>query len=424
MKVFFDLIGCRLNQAEIEQYAAQFRSQGHEITGSRENADLIIINTCAVTAAAASDSREKIRIAGNNPKAQIIVTGCWSDMDSETAAALPGVVKIIPNQKKDFLPSIILGISPEQFDLEPIKREPLPGVHARTRAFIKVQDGCDNFCTFCVTRLVRGKARSVSFEEILQRIQSVQLADGKEIVLTGVNLGAWGLDLNPRTDLTGLLKRILMETDIPRIRLSSLETWNLTEDFVRLWENPRLCPHFHIPLQSGSESVLKRMVRRTRLSDFRELVRQARSLDPGFAITTDVIVGFPGETEQEFQQTLDFIREINFSGGHVFPFSSRPGTAAARMDGKITGRIVKERSRILRDEFLKQKDRFYQSFVGETMRVLWENSSVYENNNWELHGMTGNYLTIKSHFPKRLQNEISEVKIEHYDGKSLTGLIL
>lgn len=424
MKVFFDLIGCRLNQAEIEQYAAQFRSQGHEITGSRENADLIIINTCAVTAAAASDSREKIRIAGNNPKAQIIVTGCWSDMDSETAAALPGVVKIIPNQKKDFLPSIILGISPEQFDLEPIKREPLPGVHARTRAFIKVQDGCDNFCTFCVTRLVRGKARSVSFEEILQRIQSVQLADGKEIVLTGVNLGAWGLDLNPRTDLTGLLKRILMETDIPRIRLSSLETWNLTEDFVRLWENPRLCPHFHIPLQSGSESVLKRMARRTRLSDFRELVRQARSLDPAFAITTDVIVGFPGETEQEFQQTLDFIREINFSGGHVFPFSSRPGTAAARMDGKITGRIVKERSRILRDEFLKQKDRFYQSFVGETMRVLWENSSVYENNNWELHGMTGNYLTIKSHFPKRLQNEISEVKIEHYDGKSLTGLIL
>lgn len=424
MKVFFDLIGCRLNQAEIEQYAAQFRSQGHEITGSRENADLIIINTCAVTAAAASDSREKIRIAGNNPKAQIIVTGCWSDMDSETAAALPGVVKIIPNQKKDFLPSIILGISPEQFDLEPIKREPLPGVHARTRAFIKVQDGCDNFCTFCVTRLVRGKARSVSFEEILQRIQSVQLADGKEIVLTGVNLGAWGLDLNPRTDLTGLLKRILMETDIPRIRLSSLETWNLTEDFVRLWENPRLCPHFHIPLQSGSESVLKRMARRTRLSDFRELVRQARSLDPGFAITTDVIVGFPGETEQEFQQTLDFIREINFSGGHVFPFSSRPGTAAARMDGKITGRIVKERSRILRDEFLKQKDRFYQSFVGETMRVLWENSSVYENNNWELHGMTGNYLTIKSHFPKRLQNEISEVKIEHYDGKLLTGLIL
>ncbi len=424
MKVFFDLIGCRLNQAEIEQYAAQFRSQGHEITGSRENADLIIINTCAVTAAAASDSREKIRIAGNNKKAQIIVTGCWSDMDSETAAALPGVVKIIPNQKKDFLPSIILGISPELFDLEPIKREPLPGVHARTRAFIKVQDGCDNFCTFCVTRLVRGKARSVSFEEILQRIQSVQLADGKEIVLTGVNLGAWGLDLNPRTDLTGLLKRILMETDIPRIRLSSLETWNLTEDFVRLWENPRLCPHFHIPLQSGSESVLKRMARRTRLSDFRELVRQARYLDPAFAITTDVIVGFPGETEQEFQQTLDFIREINFSGGHVFPFSSRPGTAAARMDGKITGGIVKERSRILRDEFLKQKDRFYQSFVGETMRVLWENSSVYENNNWELHGMTGNYLTIKSHFPKRLQNEISEVKIEHYDGKSLTGLIL
>jgi len=424
VKVFFDLKGCRLNQAEIEQYAAQFRSQGHEITGSRENADLIIINTCAVTAAAASDSREKIRIAGNNPKAQIIVTGCWSDMDSETAAALPGVVKIIPNQKKDFLPSIILGISPELFDLEPIKREPLPGVHARTRAFIKVQDGCDNFCTFCVTRLVRGKARSVSFEEILQRIQSVQLADGKEIVLTGVNLGAWGLDLNPRTDLTGLLKRILMETDIPRIRLSSLETWNLTEDFVSLWVNPRLCPHFHFPLQSGSESVLKRMVRRTRLSDFRELVRQARSLDPGFAITTDVIVGFPGETEQEFQQTLDFIREINFSGGHVFPFSSRHGTAADRMDGKITGRIVKERSRILRDEFLKQKDRFYQSFVGETMRVLWENSSVYENNNWELHGMTGNYLTIKSHFPKRLQNEISEVKIEHYDGKSLTGLIL
>ncbi len=424
MKIFFDLIGCRLNQAEIEQFAAQFRSQGHEITGNRDDAEMIIINTCAVTAAAASDSREKIRKAGTNPKAQIVVTGCWSDMDPETAVMMPGVVKIIPNQKKDLLPALTLGISAELFDLEPIRREPLPGVHARTRAFIKVQDGCDNFCTFCVTRFVRGKARSIPFEEILQRIQSVQLADGKEIVLTGVNLGAWGLDSNPQKDITELLKRILSETDIPRIRLSSLETWNLSEDFIRLWENPRLCPHFHLPLQSGSESVLKRMARRTRLSDFRNLVGLARSLDPSFAITSDVIVGFPGETEHEFQQTLDFIREMNFCGGHVFSFSSRPGTAAARMDGKVPGRIIKERSKILRDEFQIQKDRFYQSFLGKKMSVLWENSSIYENKKWELHGMTGNYLTVKARCSRKMQNEISEIWLENYDGKSLTGSML
>ncbi|MHC1771091.1 MAG: tRNA (N(6)-L-threonylcarbamoyladenosine(37)-C(2))-methylthiotransferase MtaB [Flexilinea sp.] len=424
MKVFFDTVGCRLNQAEIEQFAAQFRSQGYEIAADYGDADVVVINTCAVTAAAASDSRNKIRNAGKSGKARIIITGCWSEMEPEIAKNLPGVSQIIPNKMKDSLTAIALGIESSLFDLEPIKREPLPGIHARTRAFIKVQDGCDNFCTFCVTRLVRGKAQSISADQVLKSIQSVMLADGKEIVLTGVNLGAWGLDFERPEQLTDLIKTILHETDIPRIRLSSLESWNISGEFVELWKDTRLCPHFHIPLQSGSENVLKRMARRTTLPEFLELVKNARIINPDFAITTDVIVGFPGETDDEFRQTVDFVKEIGFAGGHVFSYSSRPGTAAARMGGIVHGSVIKERSGELRDVFQQQKEAFHRSFIGKELQVLWENGRVYDGGNLEQYGMTGNYLTIKSDYPIRLQNKITRTKIESFDGEVLVGKIL
>lgn len=418
------MVGCRLNQAEIEQFAAQFRSQGYEITADHRDADIVVINTCAVTAAAASDSRNKIRNAGKNGKARIIITGCWSEMEPEIAGNFPGVSQIIPNRMKDALPAIALGIEGSLSDLEPIKREPLPGIHARTRAFIKVQEGCDNFCTFCVTRLVRGKAHSIPVDQVLKSVQSVRLADGKEIVLTGVNLGAWGLDFEQPKQLSDLIQMILLETDIPRIRLSSLESWNISEEFIELWKDTRLNPHLHIPLQSGSESVLKRMARRTTLPEFLELVKKARSIDPEFAITTDVIVGFPGETDDEFRQTIDFVKETGFAGGHVFSYSARPGTAAARMGGTIHGRVMKERSRELRDVFHQQKEAFYRSFIGKELQVLWENGRICENGNLEQYGMTGNYLTVKTNHPIRLQNKITRTKIHDFNGEVLVGKII
>ena len=423
MKVFFDTIGCRLNQAEIERYAAQFTAQGHELVPDAESADMVIVNTCSVTAAAASDSRGKIRSASKNG-AQVVVTGCWSTMEPEIASAMEGVSLVIPNAEKDSLPSIVLGIKPEIFDEEPLKRIILPGIHARTRAFIKIQDGCDNHCTFCVTHLVRGKSRSVGKERVLRDVLAAISAGGKEIVLTGVNLGAWGLDLDPAVELADLIEFLLRETDIPRIRLSSLESWNLSDRFLRLWENPRMCPHFHLPLQSGSDSVLKRMARRTTLAEFRRLVETAISIVPDFAITTDVIAGFPGETDTEFAETLEFIRSIPFAGGHVFPYSPRPGTPAARRKDQVPKAIQKERAKVLRDIFEQKTERFETSFIGTDKDVLWESSQLSEDGLYETHGLSGNYLTVTTKFSPPVRNRIDTVRITGRKEGKLTGKVL
>ncbi len=410
MKVFFDTIGCRLNQAEIERIAAQFLARGHELAADAESADLVVVNTCSVTAAAASDSRGKIRSAAKNG-AQVVVTGCWSTMEPEIAAAMDGVKLVVPNEKKDNLTALALGGASEDFDLEPLKRVTLPGIHARTRAFIKVQDGCDNHCTFCVTHIVRGKARSVDKSRILKDVQAAINAGGKEIVLTGVNLGAWGLDLEPANELADLIEFLLKETDIPRIRLSSLESWNLSDRFLHLWENPRMCAHFHLPLQSGSPSVLHRMARRTTPEEFRRLVSAAMKINPDFAVTTDVIAGFPGETDNEFAETLNFIRSLRFAGGHVFPYSPRPGTAAARMTEQIPKALQKERARQLREEFEQQAETFARSFIGTEQQILWESSRPLPEGGYETHGLTGNYLTLRKIFREPVYNKIETVKV-------------
>ena len=423
MKVFFDTIGCRLNQAEIERYAAQFAARGHELVPDAENADMVVVNTCSVTAAAASDSRGKIRNAAKGG-ARVVVTGCWSTMEPEIAAAMDGVTRVIPNAEKDSLPAAVLGPAEEDFDREPLKRIVLPGIHARTRAFIKVQDGCDNHCTFCVTHLVRRKSRSVSKERILHDVQAAINVGGKEIVFTGVNLGAWGLDLDPAEELADLTEFLLRETDIPRIRLSSLESWNVSDRFLHLWENPRMCAHFHLPLQSGSNSVLKRMARRTTLAEFRRLVETARSINSDFAITTDVIAGFPGETDEEHAETMAFIESIPFAGGHVFPYSPRPGTAAARMKEQVPKALQKERAKQLRDLFEKKTEQFERSFVGSVQEILWESSQKTEDGRWETHGLSGNYLTVTTSFSAPVRNRIDRVLIKSRENGKLMGEVL
>ena len=423
MRVFFDTIGCRLNQAEIERYAAQFASLGHEIVPDAESADIAIVNTCAVTAAAASDSRGKIRSAAKNGT-KVVVTGCWSTMEPEIASAMDGVTRVIDNAEKDGLTAAVLGLETQNFDEEPLKRVILPGIHARTRAFIKIQDGCDNHCTFCVTHLVRGKSRSAARERILHDVHSAINSGGKEIVLTGVNLGAWGLDLEPAAELADLVELLLKETDIPRIKLSSLESWNLSDRFLRQWENPRMCAHFHLPLQSGSNSVLRRMARRTTLAEYRRLVETAISVNPDFAITTDVIAGFPGETDSEFAETMDFIRSIPFAGGHVFPYSPRPGTPAARMKDQVPKSVQKERAKLLRDLFEQKTKHFEESFIGSTQKVLWESSRLTEGKLFETHGLTGNYLTIKKLFPDPVRNRIDTIRLTGRMDGELTGEVL
>ena len=423
MKIFLDTIGCRLNQAEIERYAMRFTAMGHELVGDAESADMVVVNTCSVTAAAASDSRGRIRNAAKNG-AEVVVTGCWSTMEPEAAAAMENVSRVIPNAEKDDLPAIVLGGEKEPFDEEPLKRVILPGIHARTRAFIKIQDGCDNHCTFCVTHLVRGRSRSVSKERVLRDVQAAVSAGGNEIVLTGVNLGAWGLDLDPALELADLIGFLLKETDIPRIRLSSLESWNLSDRFLQLWEDPRMCPHFHLPLQSGSDSVLHRMARRTTLAEFRTLVEKAFRVDPEFAITTDVIAGFPGETEEEFAETLAFVESIPFAGGHIFPYSPRPGTPGARMKDQVPKAVQKERAKQLRDLFALKKERFERSFIGSVQDVLWESSHELPDGSWVSHGLSGNYLSVKCSFPVPVRNRIDRVRLTDLQDGELSGSVI
>ncbi len=423
MKVFFDTVGCRLNQAEIERYAGQFGALGHELVPDADSADMVIVNTCSVTAAAASDSRGKIRNAAKKG-AKVVVTGCWSTMEPKIAAAMEGVSLVVPNTEKDDLSASVLGVEKELFDKEPLMRIVLPGIHARTRAFIKVQDGCDNHCTFCVTHLVRGRSRSIAKDRILRDVMAAVNAGGKEIVLTGVNLGAWGVDMEPAEELADLVGFLLHETDIPRIRLSSLETWNLSDRFLRLWEDPRMCPHFHLPLQSGSASVLKRMARRTTTEEFQRLVNTALSINPDFAITTDVIAGFPEETDSEFRETLDFVESLPFAGGHVFPYSPRPGTAAAKMKDQVPKALQKERAKKLRDAFALKTKEFEEKFIGTTQQVLWETSQLSENGLWETHGLSGNYLVVKTYFPEPIRNRIDSVRLISREKDVLAGNVV
>jgi threonylcarbamoyladenosine tRNA methylthiotransferase MtaB len=437
MKIFLDMVGCRLNQAEIEQMARQFRAKGHEITGTAGGADLVVINTCSVTSKAESDSRQKIRQAAKAGAGEIIVTGCWSTIQPAQAAELPHVVKVIPNEHKDSLAAELFDLEPASFNLEPLNRNPLPGLRQRTRAFIKAQDGCDNSCTFCITTLARGKSRSRPAADVIADIHAALNGGAREIVLTGVHLGSWGQDLSTGLKagfdqhLHRLIRQILNETDTPRLRLSSLEPWDLDDTFFSLWSTStslnagsRLCPHLHLPLQSGSAATLKRMLRKTNPESFCQLVNAARQAIPNVAITTDVIAGFPGETEAEFAETLAFVKEMNFAGGHVFSYSARPGTPAARMKEQVPHNIRKQRSHSLHTAFTEMGAAYRKQFIGQTLSVLWEASAERDELGWKIEGLTGNYIRVTASAPELRWNRVDRVKLTELTVEGLSGEIL
>lgn len=422
MKIYLDTVGCRLNQAEIEQYARQFRAAGHNLVARADQADLVVINTCTVTAAAAADSRQKARQASRNGAGQIVLTGCWSTLKPDEAAALPGVSRVINNLEKDRLVQQILEIQPEPFDLEPVERQPVPGARTRTRAFIKAQDGCDNRCTFCITTLARGEGRSRPVEEIIADIQAAIPA--QEIVLTGVHLGSWGHDLSPRLSIQYLVQQVLERTNMLRLRLSSLEPWDLDERFFELWQDPRLCRQLHLPLQSGCGRTLRRMARKTTPQDFTDLVQAARQAIPGVAITTDIITGFPGEDEQEFEESLAFVRLMQFADGHVFTYSARAGTAAARMPGQIPQPMRKQRNARMREALAESALAYQTGFLGQTLPVLWESATSLDPQGWEYSGLTGNYLRVFAHSSQQLWNQVTPVVLEQLDERGFYGRIL
>ncbi|MEN8172061.1 MAG: MiaB/RimO family radical SAM methylthiotransferase [Chloroflexota bacterium] len=423
MKIFLDTVGCRLNQSEIENYARQFTAAGHTLVPDSADADLTVVNTCTVTTAAAADSRKKIRRASRIGAGEVVATGCWATLEPQAAADLPGVIKVFSNIEKEGLVADILHLPPETFDLEPLVRVPVPGARLRTRAFIKVQDGCNNRCTFCITTVARGAARSLSVDSIISEVQAAVRSGAQEIVLTGVHLGSWGHDLESPLTLKTLIAEILKSTDLPRLRLSSLEPWDLDQDFFSLWADSRLAQHLHLPLQSGSAGTLRRMARKVTPESYALLIQAARAVMPDAAITTDLIVGFPGESEIEFNQSLDFTRQMDFADGHVFTYSERPGTAAALMPDPVPHPLRKTRNAQMRDVLGASSLSYRQKFIGQQRAVLWENVTKLGPQRWTLSGLTDNYLRVTAEAPRDLWNQITPVLLTVLNEGGILGQI-
>jgi threonylcarbamoyladenosine tRNA methylthiotransferase MtaB len=425
MKIFLDSIGCRLNQSEIERYSAHFRMAGHSLVGSAAESDLVVINTCSVTSKAAADSRSKTRqIHRQNPFTKIVLTGCWSSLEEVNALELPGVIDVIQNDRKDNLVPLILDLPPDEFDQEPVARQPIPGSRMRTRAFIKAQDGCDNQCTFCITTVARGPSKSVPPERVIREVRAAVAGGVQEAVLTGVQLTSYGIDLIEAIDLGVLVEMILERTDLPRLRLSSLEPWNLPGNFLRVFENPRLCRQLHLPLQSGSASVLRRMVRPITPEAYANVIEAARDRVPDISITTDIIAGFPGETDGEFEESLAFIQKMNFSDAHIFTYSPRTGTPAMRIPQHVPSHIARDRSRSIRTVIDTSSRHYANRFIGTKLTVLWESTTATDGDCWEAVGLSDNYLRVKSIVPSDLLNMLSSVRITEVGANGIQGEVV
>lgn len=424
MKVHLRMVGCRLNQSEIDSMARQFSAGGHEIVAAPEEADHFVLNTCAVTREAAKTSRKFIRdFHRANPGAETTVTGCYAQIAPGEIATLPGVGRVVDNSDKSRLVSQITGQQIDEFDSEPIERGALPGSFGRTRAFVKVQDGCDNACTFCVTTIARGSGQSRSIEDVLREVAYLESCGYQEAVLTGVHLGSYGHDRSDQDGLRNLVETLLRESSLPRIRLSSLEPWDLSPDFFALWRNSRLCRHLHLPLQSGCDATLKRMRRHTSRKDFRALIEAARASIPGLRITTDVIVGFPGETDDEFAESERFIREMDFGGLHVFRYSSRPGAPASRMRQQISQATKKARSAKLLALSESMERRFAERLLGTKQAVLWEQVSGATPEGYINCGYSDNYMRVRAVHPRDLSNVITGTRLESYKTGAIHGTV-
>jgi threonylcarbamoyladenosine tRNA methylthiotransferase MtaB len=442
-------LGCKVNQADSEAISEQMSTAGFVQRDFSEIADIYIVNTCTVTHLGDRSSRQMISQAHRrHPDALLVVTGCYAEVNPQAAGALPGVDLVVGNSSKELLVDLIkeqwktvpvskaklreintpskhreqghilpmlqldtqhIG-SDSSLPLYEINEEPQPDnpshnllvidgtsvsatatsrLLSRTRVQMKVQDGCDNRCTYCIVPYVRGRSRSRSIESVVEHVRRKIRAGFQEIVLTGIHLGDYHPDGEEKRDLGDLIAALLHETDIARIRVSSLEPEDFRLEWLELWENPRMCRHLHLPMQSGSDYILRRMARHYHSSRYHSIVTTARCLVPGIAISTDIITGFPGESESDFEQTYQLAAELQFAKAHIFRFSPRQGTAAARMKGQIKEEVKKERSERLLALNEQDSQSFRQRFLGETVQVLIES---YKHGRWE--GLTDNYLRV------------------------------
>lgn len=418
MRVHLQALGCRLNEAELETWARDFRGRGFELASEVGEADIVVINTCAVTAESVRKSRNLIRRAQRrNPAAKLVMSGCYAALSPEAAADELGVDLVVGNGEKDRLVEIAqqalqLPLMP-QGATEP--GETVLLARGRQRAFIKVQDGCRYRCTYCVVTLARGDEHSRPIDEVVDEINTLYAGGIREVVLAGVHLGGYGSDLG--LGLADLVRAVLQQTVVPRIRLGSLEPWELPADFWELFANPRLMPHLHLPLQSGSDSVLRRMSRRCRSDEFARLVASAHEQVEDFSVTTDIIVGFPGESEQEWNETLELVEQIRFAHVHIFAFSAREGTKAATLPHPVSRDIKRQRSEQLHALAARHKRETLQTFVGREFEVLIEGSrSEGDNGTTQWSGYTPNFLRVHVDSEQELENQLVWVRTLDVNG--------
>ncbi len=426
-KISFYTLGCKLNQAETAVLSDQFKQHGYKTVPFGELADVCVINTCTVTAKTDYRCRQMIRRAKKvAPNATIAVVGCYAQLNPEKISEIDGVNYILGSDKKFELLELlgdssggdqpfITHSSNEYF------KNPEPGnFWNHTRAFAKIQDGCNNFCSYCTVPLARGRSRSDSIEHVFETVEKLVARRHKEIVLTGVHIGMYGKDLKPATSLLYVIKKIEPIPGLERIRLSSLEPNEINDDLLDWIVNSnKICHHFHVPLQNGDDDILKRMKRNYNVEFFENVIRKIKQRLPHCGLGTDVIVGFPGETEKNFQNSVQLIERLPFSYLHVFSYSKRPGTKAAQFSDQVEPRIIKERSEILRQIAKKKKRDFYISRVGKIERVLWEE----EKTNNIMNGWTDNYVRVRTKANEKLVNQICHVKITSAEQNFVLGEI-
>jgi len=401
-RIAFDCLGCKLNQAETELFARQSAEAGYEMVSPADKADIYILNTCTVTHLADRKSRHLLRLAHHrNPGARLVAIGCYAERSPRELTRIDGVDLVLGNKQKSFLFQRLRESGAPGCPSS--TRTDYPADGYRTRAFIKVQDGCRNFCAYCIVPLVRGDEKSVPARRVISEVGQRVAGGAKEVVLTGTEIGAYH---SHGVNLKGLLERILAETGVTRLRLSSLQPREISPELIALWQDPRLCPHFHLSLQSGNDAVLSRMKRRYTTGDYRAAVSLIRKAVPEAAITTDIIVGFPGETEAEFRESFNFCRRMAFARIHVFPYSPRPGTEAIRMPGQIADGVKKQRSREMLALARESARSFQQRFLDRTLPVLWEKR---DKGVWS--GLTGNYIKVYTRSDEDLTNRIMPVKL-------------
>ena len=392
MQVALTALGCRLNEAELERWATGFQMAGHRLVQRVEDADLVVVNTCAVTGEAVKKSRQLLRRARRrNAQAKLVVSGCYATLQPEIKQD-EDIDLLVSNADKERLVDIVR----QKLALEPAPdataRAPAAALFARgrNRAFVKAQDGCRHQCAFCIVTIARGAERSRPSADIVAEIKRLRRQGIREAVLTGVHLGGYGRDL--KTDLPALIETILAETTLPRLRLGSVEPWDLNERFFSLFDNPRFMPHLHLPLQSGSDAVLRRMGRRCKSAAFAALARVARERVPAMNLTTDVIAGFPGETDEEWRQTMAFCRRLGFSHIHVFPYSPRAGTRAAELPEQTPAEVKQRRCQQLQALARRLRRDFARRWVGRSFPVLVESATGEINGAAMRFGYSPNYL--------------------------------